>query len=132
MLLFLFFFSSRRRHTRCALVTGVQTCALPIFVAGANADDTEVDVAGVRVVAGIERAVAVDGAAQREHDVDRRRRRFAVARRVGLSAVTLSATQSHSSFSQLLIRRKARKNAKPNNGIGRRVRTRYPTPTEDR
>src|SRR3546814_9958762 len=24
------FFSSRRRHTRCALVTGVQTCALPI------------------------------------------------------------------------------------------------------
>src|SRR3546814_20149304 len=29
---FLFFFSSRRRHTRCALVTGVQTCALPILV----------------------------------------------------------------------------------------------------
>src|SRR3546814_1336123 len=27
----MFFFSSRRRHTRCALVTGVQTCALPIF-----------------------------------------------------------------------------------------------------
>src|SRR3546814_14727542 len=26
----LFFFSSRRRHTSCALVTGVQTCALPI------------------------------------------------------------------------------------------------------
>src|SRR3546814_17261185 len=30
LLVFLFFFSSRRRHTRCALVTGVQTCALPI------------------------------------------------------------------------------------------------------
>src|SRR3546814_2728974 len=29
---FLFFYSSRRRHTRCALVTGVQTCALPIFI----------------------------------------------------------------------------------------------------
>src|SRR3546814_16161 len=29
-MLFLLFFSSRRRHTRCALVTGVQTCALPI------------------------------------------------------------------------------------------------------
>src|SRR3546814_7974487 len=28
-----FFFSSRRRHTRCALVTGVQTCALPISAA---------------------------------------------------------------------------------------------------
>src|SRR3546814_11116835 len=30
MCLFTLFFSSRRRHTRCALVTGVQTCALPI------------------------------------------------------------------------------------------------------
>src|SRR3546814_6936295 len=29
-----FFFSSRRRHTRCALVTGVQTCALPILAGG--------------------------------------------------------------------------------------------------
>src|SRR3546814_3180950 len=28
-----FFFSSRRRHTSCALVTGVQTCALPILLA---------------------------------------------------------------------------------------------------
>src|SRR3546814_9490426 len=28
------FFSSRRRHTRCALVTGVQTCALPISAGG--------------------------------------------------------------------------------------------------
>src|SRR3546814_13634947 len=35
------FFSSRRRHTRCALVTGVQTCALPISAspAAAPADD---------------------------------------------------------------------------------------------
>src|SRR3546814_4965152 len=31
----LFFFSSRRRHTRCALVTGVQTCALPILLENA-------------------------------------------------------------------------------------------------
>src|SRR3546814_9414486 len=30
----MFCFSSRSRHTRCALVTGVQTCALPIFDAG--------------------------------------------------------------------------------------------------
>src|SRR3546814_9454238 len=29
-----FVFSSRRRHTRCALVTGVQTCALPICALG--------------------------------------------------------------------------------------------------
>src|SRR3546814_20158027 len=33
---FIVFFLSRRRHTRCALVTGVQTCALPIY----NAQDT--------------------------------------------------------------------------------------------
>src|SRR3546814_5373394 len=31
VILLFVFFSSRRRHTRCALVTGVQTCALPIF-----------------------------------------------------------------------------------------------------
>src|SRR3546814_6312804 len=38
--LLLFFFSSRRRHTRCALVTGVQTCALPIWtLVGHRADE---------------------------------------------------------------------------------------------
>src|SRR3546814_4504948 len=31
-MMFSFCVSSRRRHTRCALVTGVQTCALPILV----------------------------------------------------------------------------------------------------
>src|SRR3546814_9048128 len=36
-----FFFSSRRRHTRCALVTGVQTCALPIYYADGNLDFLE-------------------------------------------------------------------------------------------
>src|SRR3546814_3751471 len=35
----LFFFSSRRRHTRCSLVTGVQTCALPIYLHEASWDD---------------------------------------------------------------------------------------------
>src|SRR3546814_1846272 len=36
MLVFVFFFfSSRRRHTSCALVTGVRTCALPICLAPA-------------------------------------------------------------------------------------------------
>src|SRR3546814_1963221 len=39
VLLYCFFFSSRRRHTRCALVTGVQTCALPIYAAGLSASD---------------------------------------------------------------------------------------------
>src|SRR3546814_3834803 len=36
-----FFFSSRRRHTRCALVTGVQTCALPIYSGRISAIKTE-------------------------------------------------------------------------------------------
>src|SRR3546814_4318835 len=31
LLVLCFFFSTRRRHTRCALVTGVQTCSLPIW-----------------------------------------------------------------------------------------------------
>src|SRR3546814_2385471 len=35
-----FFFSRRRRHTRCALVTGVQTCALPISCEGVMACST--------------------------------------------------------------------------------------------
>src|SRR3546814_3039181 len=39
---FLFFFSSRRRHTRCALVTGVQTCALPISFRGRRRGAREV------------------------------------------------------------------------------------------
>src|SRR3546814_5318298 len=34
-----FFFSSRRRHTRCALVTGVQTCALPISIEHVQANN---------------------------------------------------------------------------------------------
>src|SRR3546814_10965184 len=41
----LFFFSSRRRHTRCALVTGVQTCALPIFQSGTKVHKFDVEVA---------------------------------------------------------------------------------------
>src|SRR3546814_14603049 len=39
-----FFFSSRRRHTRCALVTGVQTCALPICPGGQH--ESELRAAG--------------------------------------------------------------------------------------
>src|SRR3546814_2573065 len=36
-----FFFASRRRHTRCALVTGVQTCALPISCPGHATQEPE-------------------------------------------------------------------------------------------
>src|SRR3546814_3372516 len=41
MVVGMFFFSSRRRHTRCALVTGVQTCARPI--SAVNAQDMAFD-----------------------------------------------------------------------------------------
>src|SRR3546814_3573674 len=41
-MVFGFFFSSRRRHTRCALVTGVQTCALPISVAAWHGDGADI------------------------------------------------------------------------------------------
>src|SRR3546814_9746950 len=54
----LFFFSSRRRHTSCALVTGVQTCALPIsyvsYLEGCTApmrDENQLHAAVVELVA---------------------------------------------------------------------------------
>src|SRR3546814_10050969 len=41
----MFFFSSRRRHTRSALVTGVQTCALPISDEWAEGEEVEFPIA---------------------------------------------------------------------------------------
>src|SRR3546814_9977098 len=54
MLCWFFFFSSRRRHTRCALVTGVQTCALPIFCLSLMALDAVALLAGFAVTLIIE------------------------------------------------------------------------------
>src|SRR3546814_20968820 len=54
-----FFFSSRRRHTRCALVTGVQTCALPISQLRQRSEVGRISGARARVcrcAAGIEAA----------------------------------------------------------------------------
>src|SRR3546814_4611130 len=51
-MVFYLFCSSRRRHTRCALVTGVQTCALPISGAIVNTGSITVegnDSAGIRL-----------------------------------------------------------------------------------
>src|SRR3546814_7148396 len=63
-------FSSRRRHTRCALVTGVQTCALPIWeapggVAGQGPDDVDHAVAHLvverrRLAAELHRGIDLD------------------------------------------------------------------------
>src|SRR3546814_2166105 len=60
----IFFFSSRRRHTSCALVTGVQTCALPnllqekalasrprLIIAGGSAYPRTIDFARIRAIA---------------------------------------------------------------------------------
>src|SRR3546814_3964239 len=47
------FFSSRRRHTRCALVTGVQTCALPICGVGSGGDGVEFASGVAEVVPGV-------------------------------------------------------------------------------
>src|SRR3546814_11288292 len=48
--IYFFFFSSRRRHTRCALVTGVQTCALPIsFLVRAFTAAFEDEYAGLKI-----------------------------------------------------------------------------------
>src|SRR3546814_7256230 len=50
-----FFFSSRRRHTRCALVTGVQTCALPICCTVREIptlDNGDVDIEALKKVLG--------------------------------------------------------------------------------
>src|SRR3546814_2146307 len=75
MFVYIFFFSSRRRHTRCALVTGVQTCALPIYcrfvadfigkmnlfegrVVGAGAGGVQIEVQGLNRI-----AVPFDGSA---------------------------------------------------------------------
>src|SRR3546814_8940428 len=63
-----FFFSIRRRHTRCALVTGVQTCALPIFDLGAEGgrlqfvEKPDVDpMAVIRLIQGQPRHYRMDG-----------------------------------------------------------------------
>src|SRR3546814_6260436 len=53
-MLFIFFFSSRRRHTRCALVTGVQTCALPIPLLVNQLGPNHVTPVSIRIVSRIE------------------------------------------------------------------------------
>src|SRR3546814_3151564 len=59
----MFFVSSRRRHTRCALVTGVQTCALPIYDTGSTSESAQssLDIVNYDVresIAAAERAAA--------------------------------------------------------------------------
>src|SRR3546814_9101325 len=55
----MFFLSSRRRHTRCALVTGVQTCALPISAVRTTLNARELPDSLARLRSAIERAIPV-------------------------------------------------------------------------
>src|SRR3546814_12121715 len=63
-----FFFSSRRRHTRCALVTGVQTCALPISAGGQRGEGPLREQRGDVAVARHQRVAAADLRRQRIAD----------------------------------------------------------------
>src|SRR3546814_9476137 len=104
-----FFFSSRRRHTRCALVTGVQTCALPISTITApdsrSALNRVMDVlgpdaviiqtrktrGGVEVVAGVERRMPPIAPQALKPRHDPMVRFIAQARAVGVDPELLSA-----------------------------------------
>src|SRR3546814_19115259 len=46
----MFFFSSIRRHTRCALVTGVQTCALPILGIAELGSENDTSIKAVSII----------------------------------------------------------------------------------
>src|SRR3546814_1874060 len=80
-----FFVSSRRRHTRCALVTGVQTCALPISdeVAGKEARQIHAEDMPLDDESGISENMATGGHGKRRrrhheshHRVADRRRQY--------------------------------------------------------
>src|SRR3546814_9067774 len=77
-LLIFFFFSSRRRHTSCALVTGVQTCALPIC--SVNAYTQTIGIYPERLkeelrdrlaFQGAQRIVSLGGAATMQHNMEK-------------------------------------------------------------
>src|SRR3546814_20569993 len=82
-----FFFSSRRRHTRCALVTGVQTCALPISSA---------------VEARYSLEVTSDAAAGKNRSTQRGTARLQPGTRVILITMTLGNV-SHGNWSAKLL-----------------------------
>src|SRR3546814_5748777 len=81
-----FFFSSRRRHTRCALVTGVQTCALPILTPEEHAEVTAAVSEAEKTTDG-EIVTIVSGRSDNYHDVGLH---WAIAASfLGLSAVAM-------------------------------------------
>src|SRR3546814_20171620 len=65
------FFSSRRRHTRCALVTGVQTCALPICAPQIGVDADRGGARGGEIGLRAFAATAAGDQRKKERDHDR-------------------------------------------------------------
>src|SRR3546814_5612214 len=94
MLLYVFFFSSRIRHTRCALVTGVQTCALPIspqskLAAGIPCARRREAAAALQAQPSLSRSRAAPRATERRRFGDgAARRRRSEERRVGKECVS--------------------------------------------
>src|SRR3546814_19432216 len=84
-----FFFSSRRRHTRCALVTGVQTCALPIFFA-VNAAATRRASEATAAAAPDARLVLVSSLAAREPGLSH----YAASKAAGEQALRASGVRN--------------------------------------
>src|SRR3546814_3992979 len=94
MVLF-FFFSSRRRHTRCALVTGVQTCALPICYAWFDVSKAAASI------------VVSDDAVKQRYEADKSQ--YMAPERIKLAYVSLSLdalqrSEEHTSELQSLMR----------------------------
>src|SRR3546814_7040679 len=113
----MFFFASRRRHTRCALVTGVQTCALPILPCHAfecllGGDTLDAGFFGILIFEFVEREAAAIG------DVEgaRERRGIALVEPVhfgrGRSEEHTSELQSlmRISYAVFCLKKKKRKN----------------------
>src|SRR3546814_4969406 len=91
-----FFFSSRRRHTRCALVTGVQTCALPIF--------KRLHAMAAEQLGGLLQACGIGGALA-EAELDALREPFAFARNGNRSLVASMNQRRHEAWTQFAYNR---------------------------
>src|SRR3546814_16989544 len=94
----LFCFSSRRRHTRCALVTGVQTCALPISATINGEGSLRVEVTGTgekTKLSGIMRLVAdaQKSKSRAQHLADRAARLLTVVA-IAAAVITILVWQS--------------------------------------
>src|SRR3546814_16959315 len=86
-----FVFSSRRRHTRCALVTGVQTCALPILTDAVQVQVARVDLEARRIEFRLVKGTgfkALKASIEPEPSTERKVKRAASAKPAALKGTT--------------------------------------------